>query len=332
MTTNTAMSAVWEEKGRIALETRPLKRLEENEVKVQVEASGLCGTDIHIAAGETPNAKLGVVIGHEFGGTIVEVGANVVGLAVGERVVIDPNIPCHMCSACRAARPHLCERPQAVGVSRDGGMAQYAILPAEQAYKIPAEMPAEAAALTEPLACALHAVDLAGLHPGQTAIVLGAGPIGILCTSLLMASGAAKVIVSEPNAGRRERVRALGAEAIEPAQLAGRKADVALECVGRPETMRAAVDAAIPGGTIVWVGVANPDTEISIKPFDIYQRELTIRGTYTNPFTMERAIALLASKQIRWEDVVTHSFPLAQFEEAWKVHRAGTGLKVCIKP
>lgn len=332
MVTDRAMSVVWQEKGRIVLETRPLKQLEENEVKVQVEASGLCGTDIHIAAGETPNAKPGVVIGHEFSGTVVEVGANVVGIAVGERVVVDPNIPCHMCHACRAARPHLCERPQAIGVSRDGGMAQYAVMPAEQAYKLPADMPAEAAALTEPLACALHAVDLARLLPGQTAIVLGAGPIGILCTSLLMASGAARVLVSEPNAGRREHIRALGAEAIEPGELAGREADVVLECVGRVDTMRAAVDAAYAGGTIVWVGVAHPDAEISIKPFDIYQRELTIRGTYTNPFTMERAIALLASGQIRWEDIVTHRFPLTQFDEAWKVHSAGTGLKVCLMP
>ena len=332
MATDRAMSAVWQEKGHIVLETRPLKQLEEREVKVRVEASGLCGTDIHIAAGETPNATLGVVIGHEFGGTVVEVGATVVGLTVGERVVVDPNIPCHMCHACRAARPHLCERPQSIGVSRDGGMAEYVVVPAEQVYRIPATMSAEAAALTEPLACALHAVDLAGLHPGQTAIVLGAGPIGILCSSLLMASGASQVTVSEPNPGRRERVRALGAEAIEPEQLEGREADVVLECVGRTNTMRAAVDAAIAGGTVVWVGVAHPDAEISIKPFDIYQRELTIRGTYTNPFTMERAIALLNSGQIRWEDIITHRFPLAQFDEAWKIHRAGAGLKVCVLP
>jgi threonine dehydrogenase-like Zn-dependent dehydrogenase len=96
--------------------------------------------------------------------------------------------------------------------------------------------------------------------------------------------------------------------------------------------MRATLDATIDGGTIVWVGVAHPDLEISVKPFDIYRREITIRGTYTNPFTMERAIALLASEQIRWEDVVTHRFPLAQFDEAWKIHQAGAGLKVCIKP
>ena len=190
----------------------------------------------------------------------------------------------------------------------------------------------EAAALTEPLACALHAVDLAEMRMGETAVVLGAGPIGILCAALLVAGGASKVIVSEPHPDRRARVRDFGAEPAEPEAVSGAEADVVLECVGRVETMKAAVEAARPGGMIVWVGVAPPEAEVAIKPYDVFRRELTIRGTYTNPFTMERSIALLDSGRIDWEAVVTHRFPLENFEEAWAAHRDGAGLKVCVQP
>ncbi len=326
-------SAVWDGERKIELVRLEVPEPGPGELKIQVEASGLCGTDVHIASGEYPLAQPGVTIGHEFAGTIVEVGQGVAeNLAVGDRVVLDPNIPCRTCSQCHNGRPHLCENPQGLGVSRDGGLAQFATVPASQAYKVPEGLPAEAAALTEPLACALHAVDLAGVRPGAVALVLGAGPIGVLCAGLLAAAGASKVVVSEPNPERRARVRDFGAEPAEPEAVSGFAADVVLECVGRAETMEAAVQAAGPGGTVVWVGVTSPEAEVSIKPYDVFIRELTIRGTYVNPFTMERALALLDSGRINWEAVVTHRFPLESFEEAWDTHRKGAGLKISLQP
>ena len=328
-------SVVWPGYGHegITIESREVPPVGSGELKIRVEASGLCGTDLHIASGEYPLAKPGVVIGHEFAGTIEEVGPGVAkGLNVGDRVTVDPNIPCRTCSYCHNSRPHLCENPQGLGVTRNGGLAEFAIVPAAQAYRVPEGLPAEAAALTEPLACALHAVDLAGLQPGGTALVLGAGPIGILCTALLVAAGASKVIVSEPNPDRRDRVWDFGAEPVEPEAVSGSEADVVLECVGRVETMKAAVEGVRPGGTVVWVGVASPEAEVGIKPYDVFRRELTIRGTYVNPFTMERSLALLDSGRINWEAIVTHRFALDNFEEAWAAQREGAGLKVCVQP
>lgn len=326
-------SAVWDGERKIDLVRREVPEPGPGELKVRVEASGLCGTDLHIASGEYPLAMPGVTIGHEFAGTIVEAGPDVArGLDVGDRVVVDPNVPCHSCSYCHNARPHLCENPQGIGVTRNGGLSELAIVPASQAYRVPEGLPAEAAALTEPLACALHAVDLAQLRPGAIALVLGAGPIGILCTALLVAAGASKVVVSEPDPERRARVRDFGAEPVEPEAVAGIKADVVLECVGLVETMKAAVEGARPGGTVVWVGVASPEAEVGIKPYDVFRRELTIRGTYVNPFTMERALALLDSGRINWEAIVTHRFPLDDFEQAWAAHRKAAGLKVCVQP
>ncbi len=325
-------SAVWNGDHGIDLERREVPDPAAGELKVRVEASGLCGTDLHIASGEYPLARPGVIIGHEFAGTVVQVGPGVKSFGAGDRIVVDPNIPCGICSYCHNARPHLCENPQGLGVTQNGGLAEFTTVPAAQAYRIPEGLPVEAAALTEPLSCALHAVDLAGLRPGGTALILGAGPIGVLCAALLVAAGASKVVVSEPHPSRRARVQEFGAEPVEPEAVSDGGADVVLECVGRVETMEAAVEAVRPGGTVVWVGVASPEDEVAVKPYDVFRRELTIRGTYVNPFTMERSLALLDSGRINWEAVVTHHFSLDDFEEAWAAQREGAGLKICVQP
>src|SRR5215216_732421 len=211
-----SIRVVWPGREGIEVEPRDVPPPGLGELKIRIEASGLCGTDLHIASGEYPFARPGVTIGHEFAGTIVEVGPDVEGFGVGERVVVDPNIPCRTCEYCHDSRPHLCVRPQALGVTLNGGLSEFAVLPAPQAYRVPEGLPPEAAALTEPLACTLHAVDLGGLRPGERALVLGAGPIGVLCAALLVAAGASEVLVSEPNPGRRNYIREVGAKPVEP--------------------------------------------------------------------------------------------------------------------
>jgi len=325
-------SVVCDGNGGVGVESREVPKPGPGELRVRVAASGLCGTDLHIASGEYPLASPGVTLGHEFSGTVVEAGEGVDAFAEGDRIVVDPNIPCRVCRYCHGSRPHLCENPQAIGVTRDGGLSEFALIPAPQAYRVPDGLPDEAAALTEPLACALHAVDLGGLRPGDKALVLGAGPIGILCSMLLVAAGASEVLVSEPNADRRERIRRIGAEPLEPESVSEAMAERVFECVGRPETMRAAVEAARPGGTVMWVGVAPPDAEVPVKPYDVFSRELTIRGSYTNPYVMDRALAMLASGRLDWEVIVTHRFALEDFGEAWAAHREGAGLKISVQP
>jgi L-iditol 2-dehydrogenase len=325
-------SVVWGHPTEVTIESREVPQPGPKELKIRVEASGLCGTDLHIAAGEYPFAQPGVTLGHEFTGTVVEIGPEVGKFAVGERIVADPNIPCQVCTYCHSSRPHLCENPEALGVTLNGGLSEFAVFPASQAYKVPEGVPPEAAALTEPLACALHAVDLSGIRPGETALVLGAGPIGILSAALLVAGGASKVVVSEPNENRRVRAEAVRAEPIKPDAVSEEMANVVFECVGRVETMKAALDAARPGGTVMWVGVAPPEAGVNVKPYDIFRKELTIRGSYTNPYVMDRALALLASGRIGWREIVTHRFPLSEFGEAWEAHRTGAGLKVSVYP
>ena len=122
--------------------------------EVRVEASGLCGTDLHIASGEYPIASPGVTLGHEFSGTVVEIGEGIDTFSEGDRIVVDPNIPCRVCRYCHDSRQHLCENPPSLGITRDGGLSEFALLPAPQAYLVPDGLPPEAAALTGPLACA----------------------------------------------------------------------------------------------------------------------------------------------------------------------------------
>src|ERR687896_1734342 len=171
-----SISVVWPGREGIEVEPRDVPPPGLGELKIRIEASGLCGTDLHIASGEYPFARPGVTIGHEFAGTIAEVGPDVEGFGVGERVVVDPNIPCRTCEYCHDSRPHLCVRPQALGVTLNGGLSEFAVLPAPQAYRVPEGLPPEAAALTEPLACTLHAVDVGDVRPGERALVLGASP------------------------------------------------------------------------------------------------------------------------------------------------------------
>lgn len=325
-------SVVWEQGEGAVVEDREVPSPGPGELRIGVEASGLCGTDVHIVSGEYPLAQPGVTLGHEYAGRVVEVGPDVEMFGVGDRIVVDPNVPCRVCRYCHSSRPHLCENPEGLGVTLNGGLAEHSIVPITQAYKVPEELPSEAAALTEPLACALHAVDLSGVRPGDDTLVLGAGPIGLLCADLLVTAGASSVLVSEPNPGRRERVREVGAEPIDPESISEAQADVVMECVGLVETMEAAVEAARPGATVMWVGVAGPKVEVAVKPYEIFRRELTIRGSYTNPYVMERSLALLASGCINWETIVTHRYSLDEFDQAWEAHREGAGLKISVQP
>ncbi len=325
-------SVVWDREAGISIAEREVREPGQGELLIRVGASGLCGTDLHIASGEYPLARSGVILGHEYAGTVVAVGASTPVWQAGDRVVIDPNVPCRMCTACREARPHLCVEPQTLGVTTDGGMGTYSVVPADRAYRLPDSLPMAAAALTEPLACVLHAVDRAGLQAGHTALVIGAGPIGLLCASLLKAAGASEVVVSEPNDARRKLAPAFGGTPILPDDVPANRYDVVMECVGLPVTLAAAIPAVRSGGTVVWVGVAAPHATVPVNPYDIFRREITIRGTYTNPHTMDRSIALLDSGQIPWRETVTHEFGLDRFDEAWDVHRTGAGLKVCVLP
>ncbi|ORE02432.1 GroES-like protein [Rhizopus microsporus var. microsporus] len=332
--------ASWEKVGSIELITKKLPELKPGELLVKVAASGICGTDLHICKGETPQATQKVVVGHEFCGYVEKLHPETKALVKeGDLVAIDPNIPCNQCGFCRNKKYHLCTDLFCIGVTVDGGMSQYVAIPARAAVKVPSHVPPEVACLSEPLSCVVHAVDKGNIKTGDSVLVIGAGPIGLMVTALANASGG-KVSVIEPTELRRQKAKEIfgASEAYAPGALGpvngalGEGYDVVFECAGRPNTCDDAVKFAKAGGTVVWVGVAKVEDRVSVSPYDIYRRELTITSTFTNPYGIDRAVKILAEGRVDWSALVSHTFSLKEFDKAWEVFTAGTGLKVVVKP
>ncbi|KAJ1856408.1 hypothetical protein GGH12_002110 [Coemansia sp. RSA 1822] len=329
--------ASWETVGSISMVSKPTPTLKPGDVLVRVAASGICGTDLHICKGETPHARNNVTIGHEFSGYVEAIHAETTTTAkIGDLVAIDPNVPCNKCTFCRTLKYHLCLNLWCIGVTCDGGMAKYVAVPASAIY-VTAGISPEVASLAEPLSCVVHAVDTGSVKSGDRVLVIGAGPIGLMVTALC-ASGGAHVTVAELNATRRTAATEFGASVVtervdiggDPIQ--GYGFDVVFECVGLAATMSEALEYARAGGTIVWVGVATPTALVSVSPFTVYRRELTIKSTYTNPFGMERAVRILCDNKVNWANLISHTFALTEFDAAWAVFVKNSGLKVCIKP
>jgi 2-desacetyl-2-hydroxyethyl bacteriochlorophyllide A dehydrogenase len=329
-------AAIFAGPGRLAVEGRSTPQPGPTDVLIEVHACGVCGTDVHILDGQYP-ATPAIALGHEYAGRVVELGAEVTGLAVDDRVAVDPNIPCGGCPPCRRGDGHLCEALHALGVTRDGGFAELCRVPARQAYRLPDDLGFEAGALAEPLSCCLHGLDLAGIRPGDRIAILGAGPIGLLMTQLARGAGAATVLVTDPVPERRRLAEALGADqALDPDDAgqaaAPRGADVVLECVGAPATAGQALDLARRGGTVVWFGVSPPGAVVPVEPYTVYRKELTVRGAFVNPCTFERAIALLAQRRVRTEPLISHRFGLSAVSQAIAAVRRREGIKTLVLP
>lgn len=289
------------------------------EVLVKVKSCGICGTDQHIYHGHPGSAEVNppIILGHELAGEVVCVGAEVTNLQAGDRVSIDPNIYCGTCKYCRSNRAHLCENLQAVGVTRDGGMGEYCVVPEANCYKIPDTMTFEEAALVEPLGCVLHGFRKIQLSPLSKVLIIGGGFIGQLFLQLVKQQNVDSIIVSEPAEGKKAVLFRLGAdEVINPMDEVELEADVVIECVGRPESMEFAFKAAGKGGQVLLFGVAAPETVISVSPFEIFSKELTVKGSFVNPYTHEEAIALIAKKVIDVQQLISHRFTLEELPAA----------------
>ncbi len=311
------------------------------EVLVRVEASGLCGTDKHIFSGKYA-ATYPLIPGHEYAGTVVELGPGVAELQVGDLVSADPNITCGKCPYCRRGKDHLCVNLQALGVTRAGGFAEFSVVPVTHAYRLPAGMTAEEGALIEPLACALRGRQRGGVQPGDTVMILGGGTMGGLLMQLARGAGAAKVVVAEPIELRRQTLASLGAdvtfdpraqdslEAVRAVDPEG--ADVVYEAAGHAETAQLALSLAKKGGTVVFFGCVEPEYDIRVNPALINERELTICGSFNNPFTHAAAVELVASGRVQLAPFVSHRFALADFPQAFAYFGAPESYKLVILP
>jgi len=336
-------AAVFQAPGESEIIERETPTASEGHVLVQVAACGVCGTDVHIYQGEFPTAAFPLVAGHEFAGTVEATGAGVPYLRPGDHVAVDPNMPCGACRPCRRGLGHLCPNLAALGVTNDGGFATHCLVPARQAYKLPHDLPLHVAALAEPLSCCLHGIERANIRPGDVVAVIGAGMIGLMMLQLSLLRGAAAVVVSDLEPGKRETALALGAStAVDPmagdlrAAIAratgGSGADAVLECVGGQETAQQAVSLVGEAGTVVIFGVAPEAARISASPYDIYRREITLVGSFTNPHTFDAALALLRSGRLKVEQLISHRLPLDGVVEGIDLLASHQAMKVMIEP
>lgn len=312
------------------------------EVSIKVGACGVCTTDLHMYKGEFP-VKTPVILGHEFSGTVVDVGGSVKDLNVGERVAVNPIIPCGLCPPCKEGRNNLCDDPLVIGgageVLINGGFAEYAVVPRKVAVRIPDDMPFTAGAAVEPLGCAIHGIDLSRIEVANTVAIIGAGPMGLLLLQLARLRGASKIVVSEPMEERRKLALNLGADVVvnpETEDLAkrvkelteGRGVDIAIEAVGLTATVKETLGIVKKGGLVTIFGVPPRHAAMEVIPFDIYFREIEVVGTYAvTDDTFRRAIDLLASKRISIEPIVTDRLSLDELEKAFSMMEERKGLK-----
>jgi 2-desacetyl-2-hydroxyethyl bacteriochlorophyllide A dehydrogenase len=329
------------EPGRLALETAPEPEPGPGEALVSVACCGICGTDRSIFTGDYP-VQFPIVPGHEFAGTVVSVGAGVEELRPGDRVTVDPNVTCDTCAYCRRGLTHLCERLSPLGVVRPGGFAEFARVPERNAYRLPESLSFDAAALIEPLACCVRGMQLAGITAGDTVAVLGAGPIGCMLLQLVRLEGTGHLIVSEPNPARRELALRLGADvAVDAGEAArtaisaatdGLGADVVIEASGRAATAEFALELVRRGGTVLWFGSCAESDRISISPFWVNDNEITIRGSFNNPFTHAPALKLAASGRVQLDELVTDRIPLQTLEAALDLKNFPDAGKIVVRP
>jgi 2-desacetyl-2-hydroxyethyl bacteriochlorophyllide A dehydrogenase len=292
---------------------RPVPKADE--VLVRVEACGICGTDRHLFLGEFPSAPP-VTLGHEFSGIIEAVGQDVTDLTIGMRVTGDPNIACGACDACHAGRVNLCHNLQAIGIHRNGGFAEYVVMPRKQAFALPLSLDPLHGAFCEPLACCLHAVDLAGLKAGASVTVIGGGVIGLLTVQLARLAGATRVVLITRNRAKRDLAAQLGATTcLDPAEVDEHLrqhggGDVVFECAGLASTVAGAPRLARRGGMVVILGVLPAGQKVDIEPFDLLFREVSLITSFLNPFTHARAADLIATGAIKVAPLISRTLTL----------------------
>lgn len=316
-----------QEDGTFELTDRPQPSLIDGTAIVSVAFCGLCATDIEILEGRFWGSYP-VIPGHEISGTILDIADASAGLAPGQKVCIDPNIPCGTCAPCAHGLPHLCESLRATGVTEPGGFAELVRVPISNLYPVPEAVELDKAALCEPLACVLHGIDRAAIRADDSIVIYGAGLIGLLFAHVLTRHGVMDFTLIEPSPQRATMASEMG---FKVASNSGDSPSLSIDCSGNTQAIRSAIQNTRPGGRILLFGVADPDDLLSISPYEVFRRELTILGSFINPETQQRAVDILP--QLELDPLITHRFSLEDFEASLETKRTNPeALKILIRP
>ena len=343
-------AVVYDAPGELSVRDVPMPEPGPGEVRVRMTAAGMCGTDLHLHEGQFL-ATFPLTPGHETVGLVDALGPGVrkdgsgASLALGQQVVVNPNSSCRACAYCAEGRPWLCESFAGIGSSTPGGFAECLIAPAGQVFDATG-IDADLAVFAEPAACIAHLMDRLDPLSGCSVVVLGAGPTGVLLTQFLRMHGASTVALADPNDYKLELAAALGGidtHAVDRVDIEGAFAallstqghafDVVVDATGRADVIQQLPLLARNGGRIVYYGVADEADLVSISPFEVFRRELTIMGSFTEVDSFPDALAAFRSGAIRTDGLITHRYPLADYVAALEALRSDRSAhKIVIVP
>ena len=339
---------VLEEYNRLVYTDVPDPEMGPDEVLIEVRACGICGSDVHGMDGSTGRRRPPIVMGHEASGVIAAVGAEVSGWEVGDRVTFDSTIYCGRCHFCRQGRMNLCDERRVLGVScdeyrQDGAFAELVAVPQRVLYRIPDELSFEHAAMVEPLSVAVHGVERIPVSLGDTAVVVGAGVIGLLAVQALRAAGCGTIISVDLEADRLDLARLLGADVGLKADdcdviaevrrhWEGRGADVAFEAVGVPAAVQTAIQCLRKGGSVALVGNVTPAVELPLQV--VVAREITLYGSAAARGEHPACLDMIARGAVKLDPLISAIAPLSE-GAAWfeRLYKREEGLvKVVLRP
>ncbi|HET9590345.1 MAG TPA: zinc-dependent alcohol dehydrogenase family protein [Anaerolineales bacterium] len=327
-------SIVIERPNEIALRERDVPQPGPGEVMVQVMASGICGTDLHIYRGEYM-VRYPVIPGHEFSGLVAAAGEGVTRFKAGDRVAVEPNIACDNCVNCLNNRQNFCLNWQAIGVTLPGGMEEYVIVPERAAFSI-GELPFEHGAFMEPLSCVVHGIERAQIGLADHVAILGAGPIGCLILQMARLQGAARITVLETNPGRADLARQLGADVVvsDLESMQTDTYDIVIDATGAIRVMNRTIDFVRKGGTVLLFGVPPAGKDLEMEGFKIFQKGLTVLSSFTSVRNSFQAVGLLQSGQVQVGTLISHRLPLEEMPRALELieSRDPVVKKVIVQP
>jgi L-iditol 2-dehydrogenase len=296
------------------------------EVLLRVAACGICGSDVHGYDGSSGRRIPPIVMGHEAAGIVAAVGEGVTGFSIGDRVTLDSTVYCGECANCLRGDINLCDRREVLGVScgdyrRAGAFAEFVSVPARIVHRLPDTLAFEDAALLEAVAVALHAVSLATIAPGNTALVVGAGTIGLLLQQALRVAGCSRVFVADPDrtrlslSQRLDATETLSERVVERIKelTNGNGVDLVAEAVGKTESIATSIDCVRKGGTVILVGNITPEVKIHLQK--VVSRQLRLQGSCASAGEYPRAIELMSKGEIQVKPLITAVVPLAEGPE-----------------
>lgn len=328
-----------EEYKKLEMRQMPEPEIGPADVLIRVRACGICGSDVHGFDGSTGRRIPPIVMGHEAAGEVAEVGSAVTDLRPGDRVTFDSTIYCGECSYCARGDINLCNNRMVLGVSpgpyrRHGAFAEYVAVPRRIIYRLPKNLSYEQAAMIEAVSVALHGVNLTPLRLGDSAVVVGTGMIGVLAIQALKAAGCSRVIAIEPNEGRLKMAAESGATELraaapKPGEI---DADIALECVGSTDAVRAAITSVRKGGAVTLVGNIHPNIDLPLQ--EVVSRQIRLQGSCASCGEYPVAIDMMARGAIKVDSLISAVAPLSEgpmwFDRLYR--REGNLMKVILQP